>query len=429
MGILVLGSGPAGIAAGSALKERGLSPVLFEKNQDWGGLCGNFSREGFRFDKFTHFAHSLSPEMQARFHRSSPLRSHPPDASNYYKGIWLRNPAQHHLFPLSCEEKVAIIADYVRRPVLEHPRTYAEWLLSHYGETFARSFVFAYTRKYWRKEPQELETRWIGPRMAGISLEEMLQGAFEEQDRNFYYAAHMYYPIKNGFRSILDLARKGLTIQFEKKALRISLHKKKVFFEDGTHEAYETLFSSLPLPEIASMIDECPEEVRQAAAHLQYTRGFMVSLGFKEPDIAKHLWFYVYDEEIPATRVYAPNLKAQDNVPKGCSALQAEVFVSNREKIPDKEKILEHTLSGLSKMGLFRLTEVVFADVRFEAYANVIFDHEIYRNRSIVLSYLEEVGILPIGRFGKWDFFWTHQAFLDGENAAIVFCQEKAIKD
>ena len=56
MTTIVLGSGIAGISAGYHLKNTGDIPVIFEKNDDWGGLCGNFEINGFRFDKFVHFS-------------------------------------------------------------------------------------------------------------------------------------------------------------------------------------------------------------------------------------------------------------------------------------------------------------------------------------------------------------------------------------
>ena len=33
----------------------------------------------------------------------------------------------------------------------------------------------------------------------------------------------------------------------------------------------------------------------------------------------------------------------------------------------------------------------------------------------IIIDYLKTLGIESIGRFGKWDYKWTHQAFADGK--------------
>ena len=82
------------------------------------------------------------------------------------------------------------------------------------------------------------------------------------------------------------------------------------------------------------------------------------------------------------------------------------------------EIILEKTIESLISMGLFKEEDLVVKDIRFEKYANVIFDKDIYKNREIVFDYLNKVGIESIGRFGKWEYFWTHQAFKDGMEAA-----------
>lgn len=439
MGTVILGSGIAGISAGYHLEKSGENVVIYEKDSDWGGLCGNFTINGFRFDRFVHFTFAPDEYIKNIFKESVELIEHVPFPSNYYKGIWIRHPAQNNLAPLSSEEKTDIIYDFVNRiekPV-EEIQDYGEWLRVQYGNYFAENFPFKYTRKYWGVEPKELETKWVGQRMYTPDLKQVLKGSFETQDECFYYSKVMKYPKKGGFRSILNKCREGLDIRFNKEVIKINPQEKTVTFKDGTSTKYTRLISSLPLPEIVKMIDGIPEEVKEAGLNLMHTSGYMVSLGFNRPDVAKHLWFYIYDEDILPARVYSPNLKSADNVPEGCSSLQAEIFFANsgaQENCPPlaggpksvisrrgffnpqtpPEIILEKTIESLISMGLFKEEEIVVKDIRFEKYANVIFDKDIYKNRQIVLDYLNKIGIESIGRFGKWEYFWTHQAFDDG---------------
>ena len=228
----------------------------------------------------------------------------------------------------------------------------------------------------------------------------------------------MRYPKKGGFRSILDKCRKGLDIRFNKEVVRIDTKSKIVYFSDNTTQSYDRLISSLPLPDIAKMIDDAPANVLNAAASLRHTSGYMVSLGFKRPDVAKYLWFYIYDEDILSSRVYSPSLKSPDNAPKGCSSLQAEIFFDSKTRIPNKNEVLENTIDKFVAMGLFKEDEIVVKDIRFEKYANVTFDHDIYKNRDMILEFLRQSGIESIGRFGKWEYLWTHQAFKSGMDAA-----------
>lgn len=419
METVILGSGISGISAGYHLQKNGEKAVIYERDSDWGGLCGNFTIDGFRFDKFVHFTFAPDDYIKNIFEKSSPTFAHPNVSSNFYKGFWLKHPAQNNLAPLPADEKVEIIKGFINRPhkTFEELENYEDWLRVQYGDYFAENFPFKYTRKYWGVEPKELETKWVGNRMHSPDLDEVLKGAFEVQDKNFYYTSHMKYPKKGGFRSILNDCRKGLDIRFNKEVVRINPSAKTVFFKDGSSVKYDRLISSLPLPEIVKMIDGIPADIKKAGEDLMHTSGYMVSLGFKRPDVAKHLWFYIYDEDILASRVYSPNLKSPDNAPEGCSSLQAEIFFSNRAEVPPAEDVLKNTIEKLIEMGIFKEEDLVVKDIRFEKYANVIFDKDIYKNREVVLKYLKTIGIESIGRFGKWEYMWTHQAFEDGMKA------------
>ena len=411
-----MGAGIAGISAAYHLKQKGENSVIFEKDNDWGGLCGFFEIDGFRFDRFVHFTFAKDEKIAELFAKSSPLYAHPPVSYNYWRGCWLKHPAQNNLAPLPIEEKVKIIDSFVNRPRKDVAEIsdYAEWLRVQYGDYFAENFPFAYTRKYWGVEAKQLETKWVGNRLHVSPLPEVLRGAFAEQQENFYYTKFMNYPKKGGFRSIMNECRKGLDIRLNKKAVRIDTAAKQVEFSDGTVEKYDNLISSLPLPEIIKMISDVPENVQNATKQLRWTCGYQVSLGFNRPDVAKYLWFYIYDEDVPPARVYSPNLKSPDNAPDGCSSLQAEIFFANGAKVVDKNIILQKTVEKLKEICQFNDSDVVVKDIRFEPYANIIFTPEIYESRKVVREWLQAQGIKTIGRFGEWDYLWSHQAFESG---------------
>lgn len=413
---VILGAGIAGISAAYHLKQKGENSVIFEKDNDWGGLCGFFEIDGFRFDRFVHFTFAKDEKIAELFAKSSPLYAHPPVSYNYWRGCWLKHPAQNNLAPLPIEEKVKIIDSFVNRPRKDVAEIsdYAEWLRVQYGDYFAENFPFAYTRKYWGVEAKQLETKWVGNRLHVSPLPEVLRGAFAEQQENFYYTKFMNYPKKGGFRSIMNECRKGLDIRLNKKAVRIDTAAKQVEFDDGTVENYDNLISSLPLPEIIKMISDVPENVQNAAKQLRWTCGYQVSLGFNRPDVAKYLWFYIYDENVPPARVYSPNLKSPDNAPEGCSSLQAEIFFANGAKVVDKNIILQKTVEKMKEICQFNDSDVVVKDIRFEPYANIIFTPEIYESRKVVREWLQAQGIKTIGRFGEWDYLWSHQAFESG---------------
>lgn len=415
--IVILGAGFAGVSAAYHIGLRGGHPVVYERDADWGGLCGNFSIDGFRFDRFVHFTFAPDDYTKNLFEESSPTYSHPSVSSNYYHGHWLKHPAQDNLAPLGADEKVKIIMDFIARPAAPANgfANYDQWLRTQYGNYFTDNFPGVYTQKYWGMNATDMEAEWVSGRMHSPDVAQVLRGAFETQDKNFYYTNFMKYPRHGGFRSLMDKCRAGADIRFNKQVVKIEPDAHRVTFSDGTTTDYGRLISSLPITDIVKMIPNCPADVRAAADALHWTCGYQVSLGFRRPDVAKYLWFYIYDADIPPARVYSPNLKSPDNVPAGCSALQAEIFFDCRANIPSPDAVMQTTIEKLKNICEFSDDDIVVRDIRFEPYANITFAHGTRENRQIVRDYLRAVGIETIGRFGTWDYLWSHQAFNTGK--------------
>ncbi|QTE40253.1 NAD(P)-binding protein [Mucilaginibacter gossypii] len=421
--VVILGAGIAGLSAGYHLNLKGVANTIYEKRERWGGLCDNFTvGNGFRFDHFVHLSFSTNEYVNDLFARSAEFQKHFPVSTNYYKGSWLKHPAQNNLAPLSTDEKVKIILDFVNKPDITEPQNYYEWLLTQFGSYFTDHFPGVYTEKYWGKNASELTVDWVAKRFSTPPLDNLLKGAFEVQNDNFYYASEMRYPLEGGYKSFLRLMAEQANIQCGREASLIDLKTKRVEFSNGSNEYFDTLVSSLPLPDLINIIKDVPTKVREAAAKLVTTSGQLVSLGFSNPDVAKYLWFYIYDSDILPSRAYSPSLKSSDNVPEGKSSLQFETYYSN--SIPAKLKggaLIEHIVNKGKKMGLFSAEDVEVSDYREVKHANVIFDHNRTLNLSLVQNYLDEKGIGYIGRFGEWKYLWSDQSLLSGKQFADSF--------
>jgi protoporphyrinogen oxidase len=418
---IILGAGIAGIAASYELRQNNIDSIILEKNNKWGGLLDNFEINGFRFDKFIHLSFAKDEYVNTIFFKT-PLIKHKPLSSNYYKGTWLKHPAQNNLYHLDEKEQNKILQDFKRRKDLDVSEisNYEEWLRVQYGDYFAENFPMIYTQKYWTVPANELETKWVGERMYKPTLEEVEEGCLSDLTPNTYYAKEMRYPVKGGYKSFLNPMVEGLDIRTNSKVNEINCDLKKIMLSNNEVLDYDNLISSLPLPEICNLIKNIPEDVLNASKKLNYTSGYLLSLGFNKPNIADKLWFYIYDIEILPARVYSPSLKSPDNAPEGCSSLQAEIYFNKGEKFKKSDaEILEQTIAKFIEMGLFKKEDVLVQDIRIEKYANVIFDHHIYENRKIVLDFLSENNIISVGRFGEWDYFWSDQSLLSGRNGAL----------
>lgn len=413
--ILILGSGIAGLGAAYKLSCNSQQSIVLEKDSTYGGLCGNFTIDGFRFDRFVHFSFAKDEEVNRIFSAGSPeVYRHIPNPFNLYHGLWIKHPAQNNLFPLSEQEKERIITDFRNRPDAESlvVDNYEEWLRIQYGDYFAEHFPMVYTRKYWMTEAADLETRWVGNRLYQPSLDEVIQGSQTSETPVTYYSKEMRYPVKGGYKQYLASLAEGQDIRYNEEVVKISPKASTLLTANGTEYAYSRLVSSLPLPMVIGLLTDVPENVIQAANRLRCTCGYQISVGLKTKNIPPYLWWYIYDKNILPARVYSPSLKSPDNAPEGCSSLQMEVYCNRNEYT--REELLARSVGKLVSLNIIKEEDILFADVRFESYANVIFDHNIYESRETVRKYLSSVGIETIGRFGEWGYLWSDQSLISG---------------
>ena len=415
---IILGAGISGLGAAYSLRQKGETPLVLEKDETYGGLCGCFTIDGFTFDRFVHLSFAKDERVLNIFNTSAKrIITHIPNPYNIYNRKWIKHPAQNNLYPLSAEEKSLIIKDFLSRPnnvETDKIDNYEQWLRIQFGNYFAEHFPMKYTKKYWMCEAKELETHWVGQRIYQPSVEEVIKGSQTADTPVTYYAKEMRYPASGGYRQFFSLLAEGTDIRYGKEVTNIDTTKKTVKTSDNTTYHFTRLISTLPLNLYPSLMPGMPEDIKEAARMLKATSGYHVSIALKTKDIPPYLWWYIYDEDILAARVYSPSLKSPNNAPEGCSSLQMEVYCA--ENAFTEQELKERTVGKLIEIGIIKEEDILFTHIGFEAYANVIFDKNIYVCREKVRKYLISQGIEPIGRFGEWGYLWSDQSLLSGLN-------------
>lgn len=414
--VAILGAGIAGLGAALRARQAGFQDVvLFEARASAGGLLDNFTIDGFRFDRAVHLSFASEPEVRQIFDRT-PYLTLPADATCHEDGRWLKHPVQNNLYPLPAEEKVALIKSFLARSATLDGDDYEQWLRHQYGDGIADRYPIRYTRKYWATPARELSTTWIGNRMRRAELEEILYGSFTSETPNHYYTKEMRYPKRGGFKAFIQPLIDESNIRLDHRVMHIDTARRLLTFANGHQVSYDVLVSTLPLPLLTTLCGDVPEAVREFAGTLQATSLDLISVGFNKR-LVKDLWFYIYDEDLLASRAYSPSVKSQDNVPAGCSSLQFEVYSRGIHPRHTPEELIINTRLALRRMGIAGDNDILFVDHRRLPYGNVIFDRGMEVRRDAVLAWCEAAGIRSCGRFGRWDYLWSNQSFLSGYHA------------
>ena len=414
--IVILGAGISGIAAGYyGGKDK---TIIYEKDDTYGGTCGNFKLNDFTFDKGVHLSFTQNKEVRAIFDKTL-YSSFEPHPQNAYRNNWFKHPVQNNLYNLEIEEKVKAITSFFNKHELDvNDWNYRDWLYSKYGKYITEKFFLRYTEKYWCEAAENMDVSWIENRLYTPSAEEVIYGALSDNTPNTYYAKEMRYPIKGGYKEFLKPMSEKLNIVLNSRVVQVDLKNKLVEFQDGSKVNYNYLISSIPLPELVSMTKDIKEEIKNKADKLKATSVLLVSLVIQGELNFSDIWFYIYDEDILPARAYLPGKKALNNVKKGYSSIQFEIYYSKDKPIKNSnEKILNNIYELLERMKLSSRQNVIISDIRSLDYANVIFYKDTALNRDFIINFYENNDVYCVGRFGEWDYLWSDQSLLSGKNS------------
>jgi protoporphyrinogen oxidase len=424
--LAILGTGMAGFGAAHAAHEAGVRPVMYDMHDHIGGHTASYEFPGgWTFDEGPHVSFTDNTRIQDLLAANidGKYEAFATKVNNYWKGHWIKHPAQINLHGLPPDLVTKIMMEFVeisQRAEEPQIRNYEDWLRASFGNTFSETFPMEYTVKYHTTTAANMNTDWIGPRLYRPKLEEVFRGALQPKSDDVHYIAGFRYPTRGGFVSYLQPFRKIADIKLDHRVVKIDPKERVLHFANGAKADYDGVVSSIPLPELIPMIAGAPRDVVEAAERLACSEAVIVNLGIDRADLVDAHWSYFYDRDICFARLSTPHLQSPNNVPPGCGSLQAECYYSKKYRPLDRrpEDCIEPVIADLKRCGVLRETDrVLFRQAMHIPYANVIFDLESTASTALVHAYLNDIGIGYCGRYGDWAYIWTDQSFVSGENA------------
>ncbi len=414
MNNIILGAGISGFGAWYADNDA----VIYEKDDQAGGLCGAINIQGFHFDKAVHLSFSKNDLVRELFSKTTKFYEHHPIPKSWYHDIWMQHPAQNNLYPLTAEEKSEAIIGFINRDQSLPDDNFRDWNRKRYGEYLWEHFFKPYNSKYWDIDLGTLGCDWIGNRIYQPSIKEVLYGSYTDETPNTYYAPEMRYPENGGYyafiKAIVDRAEDGGKIHYNHKAVKIDIKNHIVVFDNGTEVKYDELYSSVPLPQMLTMINDVPDKFSDTGK-FDYTGVAIVSIGLKKSNI-RQMWLYIYDEDLMAARAYMPSVKSPNNTPGNTESIQFEIYFSSKKDAPTEEDAVENCKRALERMGVANKEDILFTDYRILPFGNVVLKNGDEEYAKSIVSWLNSINIHSIGRFGRWEYLWSDQAFLSGYN-------------
>lgn len=432
---LILGAGLAGLSAAYHL-EGGFH--IIEKSERPGGLCKSELRETpagtFTFDHTGHWLHLRDPEIRKLVDALLPdaFVEIERKARIYSNGIFTRYPYQVNTFGLPAEVVSELLLGFQEahygeagRALRERePANFAEFILRHLGEGFAKHFMFPYNEKLYTVHPRELSAAWCGRFVPKPTFKQVVDGALGIGSDQLGYNAHFIYPRRGGIETlpkgfVPPVTRMGpLECNVEPRA--IDAKRKRVTLSDGRVLEYRHLVSSIPPQALLALVragGEVPESVDAASKKLRAVWTTYVNVGAKGQTLDQH-WVYFPEKKFPFYRIGSPSSTYPGTAPLGHCSFYVE-FSKQMAEYPHRQAEQE-AVDGLIASGMLESrAQVLFAEARTIQNSYVLYDEAYGPARKAIVEYLQSVDIEPVGRYGNWEYSSMEDAIRQGREAAL----------
>ena len=438
--VVVLGAGPAGLAAALELAEAGVKVTLLEKQDHVGGVATSFEMGGINVDYGSHRLHPASdPKVLERIRKllGEDLLTRPRHGRIRLMGRWIHFPLRpvdlalraHPLFSFG------VAVDLVKKflPGGKNnsvDENFATVLHQGLGNTICKEFYFPYARKIWGVDPRELSPIQARKRVSagsiGKMLKRLLPGGTGSGGANtkgiFYYPRFGFGQICNAlYQACLDA---GVDVRLNAHVIGIQKNnnKRSVVIENDQAIEADQVYSTIPLTILANLIDsEIPTVVQQAIDTLEFRAMTLVYLQLDQHQFTEYDAHYFPGADLPFTRISETRNYTDRTEPQGTTVLCAEIpcFVNDDIWNMSAKELGTVVSDGLAKAGLPLRSGIKDIQLR-----RIPFAYPLYRNGyetkfETLDNWLDQQqGVLSFGRQGLYAHDNTHHAMFMAKAAA-----------
>ncbi len=317
--MLVLGGGPAGLTAGYLLEKAGRSALVFEADDQVGGIAKTVERDGYRFDLGGHRFFTKSVEVDTLWHEilGDEFLRRPRMSRIYWNNRYLDYPLRgadviRKLGPI---ELTRCMASYARAALKPNKveDSLEDWVSNRFGRRLFELFFKSYTEKVWGVPTSEIRAEWAAQRIKGLSFLSAAKAAFfgNRGDKVKSLISEFNYP-RFGPGQMWDAMTEA--IEEQGGEVRLDARVESMEVVDGrvvrvvvggeTFDDPPAVISSLPLREVVEMVSPAaPQEVLDAARGLRYRDFLTVALVVDGEDLFPDNWIYIHEPSVRVGRI------------------------------------------------------------------------------------------------------------------------------
>src|SRR6478735_4043021 len=369
--IAVLGGGPAGLTAGYLLAQQGVPVIVFEAEDQVGGIAKTEVRDGYRFDLGGHRFFTKVKEVDDLWHEvmKEEFLKRPRMSRIYWNGKFLAYPLEgmdviRQLGPI---ELIRSGLSYLWAAIKPKGRedNLEQWVSNRFGKRLYQLFFKTYTEKVWGVPTTELRAEWAAQRIKGLSFFSAAKAAFFGNKGNkiksligqFQYPR--YGPGQMWEQMTTRIEELGGEVRLETPATRLEVASDgdviAVHTDDEVIEP-KAVISSLPLRATVGIADpQAPAPVREAAQGLRYRDFLTVALVLDGEDVFPDNWIYIHEPDVRVGRIQNYRSWSPWMVPdptKACVGMEYFCFAGDDLWSMADDDLVELAARELEQLGL-----------------------------------------------------------------------------
>ena len=414
---IVIGAGISGLSFGYFSKK---PFIIFEKENNVGGLCKSIKDNGFTFDYSGHFIHIKDKKIKFLIEKviGKKLLTIQRKSVILFDNKIIPFPFQANLYYLTEQQKQKCIKGIKNRKNIKiyDDMPFIDWAKAMFGDGITSYFMQPYNQKLWNYNLKKLTAAWTAPFVPKPTQESIINSAYKKNEQKYGYNSVFYYPQKNGCQAMIDSFYKKLksNIITNTKIETIDLKNKKVY-AGGKYYYYDNIISTQPLKELLLSIKNLPKSISTLIKKLECTSTRCINLGIKyKKDLPKMIkdvnWIYIPEKKYPFYRVGIYSNVTKSLAPKNCYSLYIEM---------SDTKNCENIIPALKEIGIMNDTdEIISLNVIDMKYAYVIFNKEREKVLNTIFKFLKNNNIYCIGRYGSWEYSFIEKNIIDAKNLA-----------
>lgn len=428
--VVIIGGGPAGLAAAYELTKHRLRPTVLEKLDKVGGIARTESYKGYYFDMGGHRFYTKSEEVNRFWHEvlGDNFLRRPRLSRIYYNNRFFNYPLKplNALTGLGVFEGTLIGLSYLRWRLWPHPReeTFEQWVTNRFGRRLFETFFKSYTEKVWGISTSELKAEWAAQRIKDLSLRSAVMNMFLKPRRAIKTLIEEFdYPRRGPgmlWTAVQErVEARGGTVCLNSAVAGIRREGQRIVSveveQNGRRRAIQgtDFISSMPITQFLQWLDPPPPpEVLQAARRLNYRDFLTVCLIVNKKDLFPDNWIYVHDPAVKVGRIQNYKNWSQDMVPTlEKTSLGLEYFCNEGDalwQMADAE-LIELGKREMAQLGMARYEDIedgcVFrVEKTYPVYDSAYTDHlQTIKDYVATLENFQTIGRNGLHRYNNQD--------------------------